>query len=238
MCIRDSYDYDPYVFCNRFIWNCYAIVWAIEQYDKVKGSGIHDSTQYWYVGCDHCDYTRYIFGTKEEVIKEWNHRPAEGEGALRAENEMLKEKLENVKKHLVIHRDHAIQSYRQDGKAYRIMNDFLARFCNNLLKVINTNVEKKGERMSNSEVYLTRDEIEHPYAKLAVMLEDKRRKAEQMSKTVFERLTTSPEVLAEKLVYQLPDGWWVASIVYDGAKFTHRETAIAATVAKLKEVAE
>ena len=70
------------------------------------------------------------------------HRP--DKEALKAENERLKEKLENVKKHLVIHRDHAIQCYRQDGKAYRIMNDFLARFCNNLLKVINTNVEKGG----------------------------------------------------------------------------------------------
>ena len=54
--------------------------------------------------------------------------------------------------------------------------------------------------------------------------------------TVFHRITASPEVLAEKLVYQLSDGMWVAILVYDGAKFTHRETAIAATVARLKEV--
>lgn len=54
--------------------------------------------------------------------------------------------------------------------------------------------------------------------------------------TLFQEITASPEVLAEKLVYQLPDGWWVATIVYDGAKFTHKETAIAATVARLKEV--
>lgn len=68
------------------------------------------------------------------------HHP--NEEALKAENESLKEKLENVKNHLVIHRDHAIQSYRQDGKAYLEMNDFLVRFCNNLLEVINDDTEK------------------------------------------------------------------------------------------------
>jgi hypothetical protein len=52
--------------------------------------------------------------------------------------------------------------------------------------------------------------------------------------TVFDHITQSVEKLAEKLVYQRPDGWWVATIVYDGAKFTHKETAIAATVAELK----
>lgn len=61
---------------------------------------------------------------------------------------------------------------------------------------------------------------------------------EMIDNTVFHQLTESEETLAEKLVYQLPDGWWVATIVYDGAKFTHKETAIAATVARLKEMAE
>lgn len=106
--------------------------------------------------------------------------------------------------------------------------------------------------MSNSEVYLTRDEIKHPYVNLAVMLEDKRRKAEQMSKTVFARITASPEVLAEKLVYCLNSSsfrvidsagrllayenevW--GSTVLPGSFWTKYEEAYTATVAKLKEV--
>lgn len=96
--------------------------------------------------------------------------------------------------------------------------------------------------MSNSEVYLTRDEIEHPYANLTVMLEDKRRKVEQMSKTVFARITVSPEVLAEKLVYLVRDSYngaanyyWCSTVADDGMWRTKQE-AITATVAKLKGV--
>ena len=98
--------------------------------------------------------------------------------------------------------------------------------------------------MSNCEVYLTRDEIEHPYANLAVMIEDKRRKAEKMSKTVFNRITSSPEVLAEKLVYRTIEiavnrvtySCWKSTITDES--YRTKEEAIAATVAKLKEVAE
>lgn len=89
-----------------------------------------------------------------------------------------------------------------------------------------------------SNVFLTRDEIEHPYANLAVMLEDKRKKAEQMRQTVFDRITASPEVLAEKLVYRYDgNGTWRSFLLY-GYEFLTKEEAIAATVAKLKEVAE
>lgn len=99
-----------------------------------------------------------------------------------------------------------------------------------------------------NEVFLTREEIEHPYANLAVMLEDKRRKAEQMSKTVFARITASPEVLAEKLVYcnvtvkELPDivelttGWY--STIIPKKVWSNEEEAIAATAEKLKEVCD
>lgn len=53
--------------------------------------------------------------------------------------------------------------------------------------------------------------------------------------TVFDRITTSPEVLAEKLVYYLRYGnCYASSIISD--VFKSREEAIAATVAKLKEV--
>ena len=92
-----------------------------------------------------------------------------------------------------------------------------------------------------SEVFLTREEIEHPYANLAVMIEDKRKKAEQMRRTVFARITPSPEVLAEKLVYLVRDSYngaanyhWRSTII-DKAWKTKPE-AIAATVAKLKGV--
>lgn len=95
--------------------------------------------------------------------------------------------------------------------------------------------------MSNSEVYLTRDEIEHPYANLAVMLEHKRRRAEQMRKTMFARITSSPEVLAPKLVYSFAcydrmGVYWRSTIVKDDVDWSTKEEAIAATVEKLKEI--
>ena len=61
--------------------------------------------------------------------------------------------------------------------------------------------------------------------------------------TVFETITASPEVLAEKLVFWMSwhkaDGsveWFAVSTIVEG-KWGTREAAIAATVAKLKEVA-
>ena len=62
--------------------------------------------------------------------------------------------------------------------------------------------------------------------------------------TVFDRITTSPEVLAEKLVFQfigydgngLFHGYWKSTITdWD---YNTKSEAIAATVAKLKEVAD
>lgn len=62
--------------------------------------------------------------------------------------------------------------------------------------------------------------------------------------TVFDRITLSPEVLAEKLVFWMSchkaNGsveWVAVSTIIEG-KWGTREEAIAATVAKLKEVAE
>lgn len=65
------------------------------------------------------------------------------------------------------------------------------------------------------------------------------------SPTVFDRITKSPEVLAEKLVYEesliKPDGTYVCryfSTIIDGGCWLDEEEAFAATVAKLKEVVE
>ena len=60
-------------------------------------------------------------------------------------------------------------------------------------------------------------------------------------KTVFDRITTSPEVLAEEIVeimynHILGDSQYFSMLTYQW--YTTREAAIAATVAKLKEVAE
>ena len=60
--------------------------------------------------------------------------------------------------------------------------------------------------------------------------------------TVFETITASPEVLAEKLVYQfigydgngLFHGYWKSTITDED--YATKEKAIAATVEKLKEV--
>lgn len=54
--------------------------------------------------------------------------------------------------------------------------------------------------------------------------------------TVFDRITASPEVLAEKLVYRYDgNGTWRSFLLY-GYEFLTKEEAIAATVEKLKEV--
>lgn len=127
-----------------------------------------------------------------------------------------------------------------------------------------------------NEVFLTREEIEHPYANLAVMLEDKRRKAEQIKcpkcgssniqterrpdgfhhcmdcqhrwkmgesqpkPPLFDRITTSPEVLANFLVFhnRIYKGRTKYHSAVVGGEFYSREEAIAATVARLKEVAK
>lgn len=52
--------------------------------------------------------------------------------------------------------------------------------------------------------------------------------------TVFQQITQSPEVLAEKLVFW--EGGWTSRFIQFTS--TNREEAIAATVMKLKEVAE
>lgn len=61
----------------------------------------------------------------------------------------------------------------------------------------------------------------------------------QQGKTVFDTITASPEVLAEKLVYITVTAWgetvYISTIIRD-AMFRSRSEAIAATVARLKEV--
>ena len=65
--------------------------------------------------------------------------------------------------------------------------------------------------------------------------------ASQPKPTLFDRITASPEVLAEELVYFkeriFPDDFW-GSTLFFGQSFYSKEEAIAATVAMLKEVAE
>lgn len=54
--------------------------------------------------------------------------------------------------------------------------------------------------------------------------------------TVFDQITTSPEVLAEDLIYDVGKVW--ASTLIVDTSFDSYEEAIAATVAKLKEAAK
>lgn len=62
------------------------------------------------------------------------------------------------------------------------------------------------------------------------------------SMTIFDQITASPEVLAEKLVYAITYGCSVGAVKHWystlelGTYFSKKEEAIAATVAKLKEV--
>ena len=64
--------------------------------------------------------------------------------------------------------------------------------------------------------------------------------------TLFDRITTSPEVLAENLVYEIRSTdpvfggtyyWWCSTII-PGEKWAKREEAFSATVEELKEVAK
>ena len=102
-----------------------------------------------------------------------------------------------------------------------------------------------GVLQGNETVFLTQDEINNPYANIPTMIEDKKRKQVQMNRTLFDRITASPETLAEKLVYDwghlCHNGdikiYWKSTILPD-AVFYSKSEAIAATVAKLKEVVE
>lgn len=61
---------------------------------------------------------------------------------------------------------------------------------------------------------------------------------EQKTKmTVFQQITQSPEMLAVELVTLDCDGWWAYVGVGKRKTYPTREEALAATVAKLKEVA-
>lgn len=76
---------------------------------------------------------------------------------------------------------------------------------------------------------------------------------EPQGKTLFDRITASPEVLAEKLVYPTygiisrtwdfeKDDWgtaepsWSSAVIPSDRCYSTKEDAIAATVARLKEV--
>lgn len=95
-----------------------------------------------------------------------------------------------------------------------------------------------------SNIHLTREEIEHPYADIKTMIEGKRREAEQMSRTLFHRITANEETLAAKLVYKticvavnrVTYSCWKSTITDES--YSTKEEAIDATVAKLKEVRE
>lgn len=56
--------------------------------------------------------------------------------------------------------------------------------------------------------------------------------------TLFDRITGSPETLAQELVTLDCDGWWAYIGIGKRESYLTREEAIAATVARLKEVAE
>lgn len=94
------------------------------------------------VRCRYCLADCGEHDTPERAAFVWNTRPSEY--ILKAEVERLKSKLALVKEHLIVHRDHAIQSYRQDGKTFQVMNVFITQFCNGLLELINTD-QKGGE---------------------------------------------------------------------------------------------
>lgn len=99
-----------------------------------------------------------------------------------------------------------------------------------------------GVLQGNETVFLTQDEINNPYADIQTMIEDKKRKQEQMKPTVFDRITASPEVLVKKLVYEVimvdefGGQYHCYKSTINGGEWYIKEEAYAATVARLKEV--
>lgn len=66
-------------------------------------------------------------------------------------------------------------------------------------------------------------------------------KSQLINATVFDTITASMEVLAEKLVYPVSYHWemefrYTSNLIPGHKRFDTKEEAIAATVAKLKEV--
>lgn len=101
-------------------------------------------------------------------------------------------------------------------------------------------MSKKCPKCGNKEIII--DKHEFAYCTDCEMYEPMEWFAEQ---SVFDRITASPEVLAEKLVYCDDEGvYWHSTIVFSKMfpdcleDFKTEAEAIAATVAKLKEVAE
>ena len=64
--------------------------------DDLSMVRINDSTQYWRIECESCDYNRFIFGSKKEAIALWNCRPAED--ALTERLELFRQTLAEVAK--------------------------------------------------------------------------------------------------------------------------------------------
>jgi ferredoxin len=56
---------------------------------------VEDSTYYWCITCEDCDFSWFVLGTRKEVIEKWNTRPAED--AKDKEIEQLKEALEKCR---------------------------------------------------------------------------------------------------------------------------------------------
>jgi hypothetical protein len=109
-------------------------------------------------------------------------------------------------------------------------------FCGNAGKVKRMSKFLGGVLQGHETVVLTQDEINNPYADIRTMIEDKKRKQEQIKKTMFHHITQSQEVLAENLVYRYDgNGTWRSFLLY-GYEFLTKEEAYAATVAKLNEV--
>ena len=97
--------------------------------------------------------------------------------------------------------------------------------------------------MNAYEAYLTRDEAEHPYDNITTMLDDKRRKAEQLSNTLFSKIARSPRAMANAMVSKhvdyTADGYRVVfwrSSVLPYIQFDKYTDAVDATLTKLLEV--
>ena len=60
----------------------------------VSITSVEDSTYYWCITCEDCDFSWFVLGTRKEVIEKWNRRPAED--ALVAEVEQLKDFLQKI----------------------------------------------------------------------------------------------------------------------------------------------
>jgi hypothetical protein len=71
---------------------------------------VEDSTYYWCITCEDCDFSWFVLGTRKEVIEKWNTRPAE---------DAKDKEIEKLKNDLGIQKNLTRQACFKSNRAYQ-----------------------------------------------------------------------------------------------------------------------